>query len=60
MNTLSIKERVTYFKEKFKAFAQHPEHTCVATEVSASEIKRLQSIEGDRRLKNWSKLSERI
>jgi hypothetical protein len=46
MNTLLIEERVNYLKEKFKAFAQHPEHTCVATEVSASEIKHLQSIEG--------------
>jgi hypothetical protein len=46
MNTLSIEERVNHIKEKFKVFAQHPEHTCVATEVSASEIRRLQSLEG--------------
>jgi hypothetical protein len=46
MNILSIEERVNYLKEKFKAFSRHPEHTCVATEVSASEIKHLQSIEG--------------
>lgn len=46
MKTLSIEERVNCLKENFKAFAWHPEHTCVANAVSASEIRRLKSLEG--------------